>query len=124
MHAGERKAALSPCDRQSPFGAKSPEPKDSSRFARAPRRNHPRQEFNAEPGAGQFGDEVDLAAARHNGWLEPLTSTRVENDPIERETRLEQDERRVAQTLRTEIGPHVARAVAFFLAACRRGGVN
>jgi hypothetical protein len=26
--------------------------------------------------------------------------------------------------LRAEIGPHVARSVAFFLAACRHGGVN
>jgi hypothetical protein len=26
--------------------------------------------------------------------------------------------------LRAEIGPHVTRSVAFFLAACRHGGVN
>jgi AcrR family transcriptional regulator len=28
------------------------------------------------------------------------------------------------KTLRAEIGPHVARSVAFFLAACQHGGVN
>jgi hypothetical protein len=26
--------------------------------------------------------------------------------------------------LQAEVGPHVARSVAFFLAACRNGGVN
>jgi hypothetical protein len=26
--------------------------------------------------------------------------------------------------LRAEIGPHVTRSVAFFLAACRHGGIN
>ena len=28
------------------------------------------------------------------------------------------------EQLRSEIGPHVARSVAFFLAACRNGGVS
>jgi hypothetical protein len=28
------------------------------------------------------------------------------------------------EPLRAEIGPHVARSVAFFLAACRNGGVT
>jgi hypothetical protein len=28
------------------------------------------------------------------------------------------------KSLQAEIGPHVARSVAFFLAACRNGGVN
>jgi len=28
------------------------------------------------------------------------------------------------KSLRAEIGPHVAHSVAFFLAACRHGGVN
>ena len=28
------------------------------------------------------------------------------------------------KSLRAEIGPHVARGVAFFLAACQHGGVN
>jgi len=28
------------------------------------------------------------------------------------------------EALRVEVGPHVARAVAFFLAACRHGGVD
>jgi hypothetical protein len=28
------------------------------------------------------------------------------------------------KVLRAEIGPHVARSVAFFLAACRQGGVT
>jgi hypothetical protein len=28
------------------------------------------------------------------------------------------------KTLQAEIGPHVARSVAFFLAACRHGGVH
>jgi hypothetical protein len=28
------------------------------------------------------------------------------------------------KTLQAEIGPHVARSVAFFLAACRHGGVS
>jgi len=75
----------------------------AKRFARALRRNHSRQKCNAEPGARQFGDEVDLAAARYNSRFEPLTSTRVENDPVERETHLEQNERCIAEITQPDL---------------------
>ncbi|MNL26229.1 hypothetical protein D3C87_1477460 [compost metagenome] len=56
-----------------------------------------RQEGHAQPGRHQRHDEIDLAAARGDGRRKAGPLASVVNDAVQGKSRLEQDERRVAQ---------------------------
>ncbi len=49
-----------------------------------------RQEGDAEPGAAEFGDEVDLTAAGDDARLEAVTAAGVKDDPVEGEAELKE----------------------------------
>ncbi len=64
-----------------------------------------RQEGDAEPGAAEFGDEVDLTAAGDDARLEALTAASVKDDPVQGEAGLKEDERRVPQFAKRRAWP-------------------
>src|SRR5436190_7047510 len=65
-------------------------------------REHARKKGDADTSGHQLEDEIDLTAARRDLRLEALFPAGVEDHLVERETLLEQDERRVRKSYESD----------------------
>ena len=66
----------------------------ADRSAASLRRDHPRQECDAETCANQFDHELDLAAASDHVRLEPAAAASLEDHAVQSKTALEEDKGR------------------------------